>query len=319
MKRLEALKIERQKRIAARGATIPGQQSRKLVPTKTSPSSLKGTKFSDSEPGSSSPLQRYPARTSSMGSSDSQKISKTSRLNAGSQSAGNRLTRSATSLPPPKKESSGVASETKATMSHIRRLSEPKMSSNHPISSLRTRSAEPSSKSKVSDGSSLKSKVSDGSSLKSKVSDGSESKKISAIVNYDKSKAATLPELKIKTSKGPDVVQTKPTTKEAAQKGNSVKSSTTSEGAEAKRRNEKLSDHVEADENPVVEKTVVILECGKPSVPAAQASEFKTRETTVGVSDYAAIRAPVSKITRDTVDGESTERRIKEQTTSNEV
>lgn len=321
MKRLEALKIERQKRIAARGATIPGQQTRKLVPTKTSPSSLKGTKFSDSEPGSSSPLQRYPARTSSMGSSDSQKISKTSRLNAGSQSAGNRLTRSATSLPPPKKESSGVASETKATMSRIRRLSEPKMSSNHPISSLRARSAEPSSKSKVSDG----------SSLKSKVSDGSESKKISAIVNYDKSKAATLPELKIKTSIGPDVAQNKPTTKEAAQKGNSVKSSTTSEGAEAKRRNEKLSDHVEADENPIVEKTVVMLERGKPSVPAAQASEensravnkpteeFKIRETTVGVSDYAAIRAPVSKITRDTVDGESTERRIKEQTTSNEA
>lgn len=315
MKRLEALKMERQKRIAARGASIPAQQTRKQVPTKTSPNSYKGTKFSDSEPGASSPLQRYHVRTSSVGSSDSQKTSKPSRLNVGSHLAGNRLTRSATSLPEPKKENNGVTSETK--VSRIRRLSEPKMSSSHPISSLKARSAEPVSKSK--------------SKSKPKLSDGSESKKISAIVNYDKSKAATLPELKIRTSKGPDVSQIKSTTKEVTQKGNLTKSSTTSELAGAKRNNEKFSHHSEPDENPVIEKTVVMLECEKPSVPAVHSSEEslraessqidnpKIRENAMLVSDYAAIRAPVAPPMMNTVDGEVPEGRKQEKTTSNEV
>ncbi|PON94790.1 COP1-interacting protein-like protein [Trema orientale] len=312
MKRLEALKMERQKRIAARGAN-PAQQTRKPVPTKTSPSSCKGTKFSDLEPGSSSPLQRYPVRTSSVGSADSQKTSKSSRLNVGSHSAGNRLSRSVTSLPEPKKEINGVTGETKASMSRIRRLSEPKMSNSHHVSSLKSRSTEPVSKSK------------------SKVSDGSESKKISAIVNYDKSKAATLPELKIRTSKGPEGTQSKLSAKEVTQKGNLTKSSKTSEGAEAKKNNEKFSHHSEADENPVIEKTVVMLECEKPSVPAVHALEeslkvesrqignHKTTEKTTVVSDYAAVRAPVSPLMMDTVDGEPTESQIQEKITSNEV
>lgn len=312
MKRLEALKMERQKRIAARGGTsLPAQQTRKQVPTKTSPSSYKGTKFSDSEPGPSSPLLRHPIRTSSVGSrsSDSQKASKPSRLNVGSHSAGNKLSRSVTSLPEPKKENSG--GETKASMSRIRRLSEPKMSSSHPISSLRARSTEPVSK------------------LKSKVSDGSESKRISAIVKYDKSKAATLPELKIRTSKGPDGTQSKSTTKEVTQKGNLTQSSTTSEGVEAKKNNEKFSCHSEVDENPVIEKTVV-LESEKPSVPAVHSSEESlrpeskqtgknTREKTTVVSDYAAIRAPVSPLITSTVDGEPTEDQIPKKIASSEV
>ncbi|PON37703.1 COP1-interacting protein-like protein [Parasponia andersonii] len=311
MKRLEALKMERQKRIAARGAIDPAQQTRKQVPTKTSPSSYKGTKFSDLEPGPSSPLQRYPVRTSSVGSADSQKTSKSSRLNVGSHLAGNRLSRSVTSLPELKKENNGVTGETKASVSRIRRLSEPKMSSSHHVSSLKSRSTEPVSKSK------------------SKVSDGSESKKLSAIVNYDKRKAATLPELKIKTSKGPEGTQSKSSAKEVTQKGNLTKSSTTSEGAEAKKNNEKFSHHSEADENPVIEKTVVMLECEKPSVPAVQALEeslkcrqignHKTMEKTTVVSDYAAICAPVSPLMMDTVDREPTESQIQEKITSNEV
>ncbi|KAF4349331.1 hypothetical protein G4B88_003163 [Cannabis sativa] len=290
MKRIEALKIERQKRIAARGAsTVPAQQTRKQVPTKTSPSSYKGTKFSDSEPGPSSPLQRFPTRTSSMGSIDSQKASKSSsRLIGGSHSAGNRISRSATSLPEAKKENG-----TKASMSRIRRLSEPKMISSHPISSLRARGTEPVSKSKS----------------KSKISDGSDSKKLSAIVNYDKSKAATLPELKIRTPKLPNTTPSKFTTKEVTQKGNLAKSSTTSEGTEVKKDNGKLSHHNEADENPVVEKTVLVLECEKPSVPDVYSKE----DNITVVSDYATIRAP------NTVHEEPLNGQIQDKITSNEV
>lgn len=302
------MKIERQKRIAARSGTIPTQSAmpsqltRKQIPTKTSPVSHKGSKFSDSEPGSSSPLQRYPKRASSLGSSDLQKT-KPSKLNAGSQSAGNRLSQSVSSLSETKKENSG--SGTKASMARIRRLSEPNMSTTHRVSSVRQQNSEPVSKSKVSNASETKK---------------SETKKLSAIVNYDRSKAATLPELKIRTSKGPEAAQSKPTAKETVQNGSLDKSSLTSEGAQPKKNDEKFSAHSDVDDNPVIEKTVVTLE-KKPSVPAAHASEeiwrvqkgqfdnWKSKKGDTS-SDYAAIRAPVSPLSMDTVDGELTEHQL---------
>uniref|UniRef100_A0A2N9FGD2 Uncharacterized protein n=1 Tax=Fagus sylvatica TaxID=28930 RepID=A0A2N9FGD2_FAGSY len=165
-----------------------------------------------------------------MGSSDSKKAYKPSSLNTISHSAGNKLSRSVSSLPEPKKENIIVPSDAKASMAQIRRLSEPKMGSSHHVSSVKSQSAEPVSKRKISD--------------------GPESKKLSAIVNYDKSKAATLPELKIRTSKGPDVARTKSAAKEMTQKVNGKKSSTTSEGAELKRNNENTSHHNDGDDNP---------------------------------------------------------------------
>uniref|UniRef100_A0A2N9GHT8 COP1-interacting protein 7 n=1 Tax=Fagus sylvatica TaxID=28930 RepID=A0A2N9GHT8_FAGSY len=317
MKRIEALKIERQKRIAARGSSnpakspLPSNQTKKQLPTKLSPSSHKVSKFSDSEPGSSSPLNRFPIKTASVGSSDSQKASKPSSLNTGSHSAGNKLSRSVSSLPEPKKENSSVPSDAKASMARIRRLSEPKMGSSHHVSSVKSQSAEPVSKRKISD--------------------GPESKKLSAIVNYDKSKAATLPELKIRTSKGPDVARTKSAAKEMTQKVNGKKSSTTSEGAELKRNNENISHHSDGDDNPVIEKTVVMLECDKPSVPTVHALEeikeaqkgqydnFEIRKKSELVSDYAAIRAPVSPLSMDRVDGESSEHQSHKPAISYEV
>lgn len=299
-KRLEALKMERQKRIAARGSTVSGQSSqssqltRKKIPTKTSPSSHKGSKFSDSEPGSSSPLQRHPVRAASLGSNDLQKT-KHSKLNTGSQSAGNRLSQSVSSLSEAKKENAG---DTKASMARIRRLSEPKMSSSHHVSSVKQRST--------------------ASVSKSKVPDGPEIKKISAIVNYDRTKAATLPELKIRTSKGLDTAQSKSTAKETSRKGTGNKSSITSDGAEPSKNGEKIAAHSDIDDNPIVEKTVVMLECEKPSIPVKHACEenlrvqkgqsdhLKTSEKAVTVSDYAAIRAPVSPLSTDTADSEPT-------------
>ncbi|KAH9764311.1 COP1-interacting protein-like protein [Citrus sinensis] len=316
-KRLEALKIERQKRIAARGSstttqsTLSSQQTRKQLPTKLSPSAKRSSKFSDSEPGSSSPLQRVPIRTGSAGSIDSHKASKPTKLNIGSHSGGNRLTRSVSSLPEPKKENAVVTPDTKVSMARIRRLSEPKMSSSQHVSSVKARSAEPVSKPKASD--------------------GSETKKISAIMNHDKSKAASLPELKIRKSKEPAVAHSKPAGKELVQKVNGTKSDSTSEGAELKRNKDKISYHSDADDNLVIEKTVVMLESERPSIPVVNTREenmgfqkqnsddYRTGEKNEAVSDYVAIRAPVSLLTVVEVDKAHIEDQLQEQPAAYEI
>ncbi|KAI9071297.1 hypothetical protein K1719_046741 [Acacia pycnantha] len=74
-------------------------------------------KLSDTEPGSSSPLQRFPVRTASVGSNDS-KVSKSSRLNVGSHSAENKLSQSVPSLHGSKQEKGGDAADTKARLNH---------------------------------------------------------------------------------------------------------------------------------------------------------------------------------------------------------
>lgn len=315
-KRLEALKIERQKRIAARGssttgqATLSSQQTRKQLPTKLSPSAKRSSKFSDSEPGSSSPLQRLPVRTASAGSINSHKASKPTKLNTGSHSGGNRLTRSVSSLPEPKKENAVVTPDTKLSMARIRRLSEPKMSSSQHVSSVKARSTEPVSKPKASD--------------------GSETKKISAIMNYDKSKAASLPELKIRKSKEPAVAHSKPAGKELIQKVNGTKSVSTSEGAELQRNKDKISHHSDADDNLVIEKTVVMLESERPSILVNKREEdmgfqkqngddYKTGEKNEAVSDYVAIRAPVSPLIVAEVDKAHIEDQLQEQLNAYEI
>lgn len=260
IKRIETLKLERQKRIAARGnnsntahSSLPSQQTRKLLPTKMSPNSQKGSKFSDSDPGPSSPLQRCTIRTPSIGSNDSNKAAKPSRLNSGNHSAGNRLIQSVPSLTKLKKENSDATHEKKVSMARIRRLSEPKMSISNHASSTKKRSTEPP--------------------LKAKVPNETESKKkISAILNLDKSKAATLPELKIRTPKGPGATIGNSKAQETMQ---SVNYPSVSEGASAsmERITAKVSHHSELDDNPVVEKTVVMLEYQKPSIRTGPASE----------------------------------------------
>ncbi|XP_057957924.1 COP1-interacting protein 7 [Malania oleifera] len=319
IKRLEALKMERQKRIAARSSSIPAsspmhsQQSRKQLTTKLSPSSHKGSKFSDSEPGSSSPLQRASMRATSLASSSSPKTSKASRSNNGSV-AGNTLSRSASSLPQPKKENKSTTPDPKASMARIRRLSEPKMSSSSlNVSSVKLQNTEAISKPKLSN--------------------DSESMKISAIMNLDRTKAATLPELKVRTSKEPsNVTQIKPAAKEMTQKVNESKSSMTTASSNLNNKNnDNIVHHNDMDDNPVIEKTVVMLECGKPTIPAAHASEEKAGmllgdydshilgERTEIVSEYAAIRAPVSPLNMDVVDREPIDHQLQEQPSSHEV
>ncbi|XVE65818.1 hypothetical protein DITRI_Ditri08aG0029800 [Diplodiscus trichospermus] len=299
IRRLEALKMERQKRIAARGSSLNAQisvpmQSRKQVPSKLSPNSHKGSKFTDAEPGSSSPLQRS-IRTASVGSTDSHKASKPSKLNMGTPPSGNRLSRSVSSLPEPKKDIGGATPDAKASMARIRRLSEPKTSSSPHVSSVRSRNSEPSSKTKASG--------------------RPESKKISAIMNHDKSMIASLPELKVKTTKAPDVTHSKSRGNEMTQKVNGSISST-SDVTEPNRNKDKASPHTDGDDSTVIEKTVVMLECEKPSVPTVNSSErtttvqeendgnFKIGRKTEMVSDYAAICAPVSSQNVDALDKE---------------
>lgn len=303
------MKLERQKRIAARGSSTAGQslssqQTRKQLPTKLSLTSHKGSKFSDSEPGSSSPLQRSKLRTASLGSNESQKTSKTSKSSNGSHLPGNRLTKSVSSLPEPRKESSGVTPDSKSSMAHIRRLSEPKISSSPGVVPVKTRNAQLVSKSKGSN--------------------EPDSKKISAIMSLDKSKAATLPELRIRTSKGPsDVGRNKSAAKEITNKTNGNKFSVTENNSD------KSTHQNEEDENPVIDKTVVMLECEKPSIPVVHDSEeskgvqqehYESNdkvEKIEMISGYAAIRAPPSPM--DAVDTKPIQSQLQEQPVSSEV
>ncbi|KAL8128892.1 hypothetical protein V2J09_018047 [Rumex salicifolius] len=174
LKRLEGLKIERQKRIAARssGGTsahspLPSPQSKK--PSKLSPVSQKGSKFSDTEPGSSSPLQRSTVKTISRLSGDAHKSSITGRLNFSAHSSGNRFTRSSS---PRKEENNASTPGSKAPTAKIRRLSEPKASS-YPASAF------------ISPGE---------NSLSRRTSKGPEMKKTPAILKSDIVKSAALPE-----------------------------------------------------------------------------------------------------------------------------
>ncbi|KAK9087335.1 hypothetical protein Syun_029729 [Stephania yunnanensis] len=255
-KRLETLKRERQKRIAARGAsssiqsTVPSR-SKPQLSTKLSPGSQKGSRFSDSEPGMSSPLQRLPIRTTSVGSSDSQKLIRTSRLSSGTHFTGSGLSRSVSSLPELKKEKCSTTPEPKIPCARNRRLSEPKASTNARASTVKAQKVEPD--------------------LNTKASDGAEMAKISAIMKLDKTKAATLPELKIRTAKGsPGLVSNKSGMKELSQKTNGSRSSITSENAKSSNDGKNLGDS-SGDNYLPIDKTVVMLEPSQ--ISAIQGSE----------------------------------------------
>ncbi|KAI5407979.1 hypothetical protein KIW84_053999 [Lathyrus oleraceus] len=94
-----------EKRIAAKSSSVTSHSpaashvTKREVPKKLSPSSHKGSKFSDSGPGPSSPLQRFPSRTASVGSADSSKTSKNSRLSTRNHLNENKLSQSVSSLP----------------------------------------------------------------------------------------------------------------------------------------------------------------------------------------------------------------------------
>lgn len=209
VQRLEALKKERKKRIAARSGSNVVQspatpkQPQPRLPLKVSTSSYKSSKFTDSEPGLNSRLQKLPVK-SSLESNDSDKTTKPPRSNG--------LSRSESSLPEFKRERAKQVGS--SASERIRRLSEPKVSSAHSVPPKSTNTVQVN--------------------------------KISAIIQLDRTKSETLPELKIKSYKtAPEAVKNKPAIKQ--QKGAGSRTSVISE-----------SSHF--DDNPVIEKTVVMLE-----------------------------------------------------------
>lgn len=206
-------------------------------------------------------------------STDLQKGSKASKSTDGSKLAGNKLSRSASSLSEPKKENNGVTPDSKASMARIRRLSEPKAISGKPGTLGKAQSAEFVSKPKVRSAEPVS---------KTKRSDVPESKKISAIIDLDKKKAATLPELKIRTTKeSSDLPQDKPAAENIAKEKND-RPSVVSKGIESCKS--------DLDEN-IIEKTVVMLEKEKPSFAVSKSS---SENDSVEKTDFASTRDPPS-------------------------
>ncbi|KAK4405897.1 COP1-interacting protein 7 [Sesamum angolense] len=260
MKRLEALKLERQRELLLE-AILPLESHlyshlRQSNFLQNFPATNRGSKFSDSDPGSSSPLQRSKVRTS-LGSTELRKASKSSKLSEVSHMRGNRLNRSSSSLSETKRESNGATPDSKAPMARIRRLSEPK-SVTSPVTSVKDRSAEAVSRRKLSE--------------------GPDKNKISAIINLDKSKAATLPELKIKTSTSHINVSENISSVED-QKVNGIKPSTFCVNAELNVSNCNTAHQTDADDNTIVEKTVVMLEYEKPSLYSSEGKSEVTNQS----------------------------------------
>ncbi|RZS05510.1 hypothetical protein BHM03_00036046 [Ensete ventricosum] len=299
-KRLEALKIERQKRIAARSNSTAAKSSSTPQHTKTrsatkpSPSLYRGSKFSDAEPISSSPLQKLPIRNSSNGYIDSQKATKSSRVNGSNHG----LTRSASSLPEVRKESNGLMPEAKTDYIRMKRLSDPKSSNTHCASSVRSVTRDQVPNRGVPDDS---------------------QKKITAIMQLDKSKSATLPELRIKTPKMSSArVEKETTSKDTLQKETGSKASQVSDSINRKSTKEKPSSN--SDKNPVIEKAVVCLENNVVTAPVVQEPDdmIDTKERSHGDglgTGYAAIHAPPSPIVID----HSGEGKLNEQLSSYKV
>uniref|UniRef100_A0A0E0D0H9 COP1-interacting protein 7 n=1 Tax=Oryza meridionalis TaxID=40149 RepID=A0A0E0D0H9_9ORYZ len=282
IKRLERLKQERQKRIAARSSTsnsISTPQQVKVKPSpKTSPSTYKSSKFSDAEPGSFSPLRKLPARTTA--ESDHQKTGKASKL---SDSSTNAVSKSTSSLAAMKKEKNG---RNELSSERLKKLAEPKSNA------LTDRPS--NSKSASMDHSRRKSMPED-----------TQKKKISAIMQLDQRKSATLPELKVKSPRAPSIsVKNKTIAREIRDGDPGGKSPPTLEVTDGKKADVEVSRISNSDDNVVVEKTVVILENEVVSTPPLILPPGRTSENETSSNDrtqkpsmeleYTAIRAPPS-------------------------
>ncbi|CAN6290991.1 unnamed protein product [Urochloa humidicola] len=234
IKRLERLKLERQKRIAARSSTssastTPQQPKAKPSP-KVSPVIYKSSKFSDAEPASSSPLRKLPAKTTP--GTDPRKTAKASKLNDHNHT--NAISRSTSSLADIKVKSERAESSSE----RLKKLAEPKTNglTDHPSNSKSVSVDRPQRRSMPQD---------------------TQTKKISALMQLDQSKSATLPELKVKSPQAPavvkDVIVKKREVSHAAK-------APTIETAGGKKTDGNISRMNSSDDSVVVEKTVLVLE-----------------------------------------------------------
>lgn len=264
---MDALKRERQKRIAARSGSnlvqspaIPKQHQRNL-PVKVSSSSYKSSKFTDSEPVSNLRLQKLPINIGSLESNDFDKASKPPRSSG--------LSHSASSLPEFKRER--VKQVGNSASERIRRLSEPKASS--------ARSVIAKSAIQVN---------------KKPSSEEPQLKKISAIIQLDRTKSETLPELKIKAFTPLEAVKNKLATKE--QKVAGSRTSLISESSHFDTKLGKTPSFSYSDDNPVVEKNVVMLENEVASASPVQTSEAKIDSVNKSFSDVRKVTAGIDSV-----------------------
>ncbi|KAG2533677.1 hypothetical protein PVAP13_9NG019200 [Panicum virgatum] len=282
MKRLERLKLERQKRIAARSSTSSAsttlQQPKVKPSSKVSPSTCKSSKFSDAEPASSSPLRKFPAKTTTGTDPHPPKTAKASKL-IGNTNAVSKSTSSLTDM----KEKSGKA---ESSSERLKKLAEPKTSgfTDHPSNPKSASVDHPRKRSMPQD---------------------TQRKKISAIMQLDQSKSATLPELKVKSPQAPAVVTNAVAAKEKKVVSHGGKAPTT-ETAGVKKINGNMSRMNSSDDSVVVEKTVVMLENEVVSTPPVTlhsernsaketSSDDRTEEPSPEL-EYTAIRGPPSPL-----------------------
>ncbi|XP_020531021.1 uncharacterized protein LOC18447171 isoform X1 [Amborella trichopoda] len=325
LKHLEARKRERQTRIAARCSLSPvphpslPQKTRTRLPaklsppSKLSPSSLRGSKFHDSETGSSSPgsiLQKPVVGTVSSTSADSSKNKFSNKLN-GARVAGNGLSRSFSSLSELKKDDRSSASEAKATSTRNRRLSDHQIYSdrNGPLIKSVKYDSKPKPKPKPTSGPEIK------------------KQSVPSALTRPKSEALADPtHLRIRTKASSDVTPKRSVTKESTQRGKGNQLSVTADTIKTKKGSEKIINSSNGDANPIIEKSVVSSEHDKVVVPIggiSEVSDLRTeangedaREMPGAVSVYAAICEPPSPIVRDFLQVE--EKQV-EQPNSNEA
>ncbi|OEL34202.1 hypothetical protein BAE44_0004777 [Dichanthelium oligosanthes] len=278
IKRLERLKLERQKRIAARSSTSKASttpQQPKVKPSpKVSPSTYKSSKFSDAEPASSSPLRKLPAKTTL--ETDPKKTAKANKLNDSANAVSNS-TSSLTDM----KEKIGRA---ESSSERLRKLAEPKTNglTDHLLNSKLASVDHPRRRSMPQD---------------------TQTKKISAIMQLDQTKSATLPELKVKSPQAPAVVKNAIAAKEKKEASPGAEAPTT-ETADVKKSNSNISRMNSNDDSAVVEKTVVMLENEVVSIPpitlhsgrnaAKETSSDDRTEKPSPELEYTAIRGPPS-------------------------
>ncbi|PUZ35952.1 hypothetical protein GQ55_9G001300 [Panicum hallii var. hallii] len=283
MKRLERLKLERQKRIAARSSTSSAsttpQQPKVKPSSKVSPSTYKSSKFSDAEPASSSPLRKVPAKTTPGTDPHPQKTAKASKLIGNT----NAVSKSTSSLTDMKKEKSGKA---ESSSERLKKLAEPKTSglTDHPLNPKSASVDHPRRRSMPQD---------------------TQRKKISAIMQLDQSKSATLPELKVKSPQAPAVVNNVVAAKEKKVVSHGAEAPTT-ETSGVKKINGNISRMNSSDDSVVVEKTVVMLENEVVSTPpvilhsgrnaAKETSSDDRTEKPSPELEYTAIRGPPSPL-----------------------
>ena len=247
----EPQKVPKNSKLSSGSKSTGNRLTRSISPLP--PSKRENIASSNRLTRSTSPLPLYKRETRISLDSQNESVSRT-RPKMGSapssavrslHMAGSRLTRSISPLPLSKRETRVSLDSQNKSVSRTRRLSEPKTGNNSApgsaVRSLRTIASK-------------------------KASDAPETKKISAIVNYDIAKIASLPELKIKAPKGPNNVLVK-----GAEK---IKSSAF-EIEPFGNKNKPLSQNA-VDETPVIEKTVVmVLPSSARSISAAQTEESK--------------------------------------------